>query len=563
MSAGAPLISVLVPVYRPDPDHFGQALDSVLAQTSPDWELVVVLDGPQPDEVRQVLAARDDHRIRVVGRDDNGGIAAASNDGLAAAAGEFVALLDQDDLLAPFALEANAAEITRWPDVDVLYSDEDKIALDGRRDEPFCKPSWSPERLRSHMYLGHLGVYRRSLVEEVGGFRTEFDGAQDHDLALRTTERARRIVHIPRVLYHWRRSAGSTAADPDAKSWAFEAGVRAVQSHIDRIGMQAEAYRDSPQSVIVRLRPRLRETPLVSIVIPTAAGTRAIRGERIRLIDRTLESISANTVYPSYEVVVVGDRTTEQATLDGLVERDPERIRAVRNPRPFNFSEACNLGRDHARGEILVFLNDDCEIVTGHWLERMVMFATLDGVGVVGVMLHYPDGRMQHAGLVARAGGINHRHHGESGDQHGEFNQFAVASNLVAVTGACIAIRADRFDLVGGFAERFPLAFNDVDLCFKLLRVGYRTVFDPEVRVVHYESSSRNPDVTKTEIEDLGERWHMLLHDDPYDNPMLRTYGYDQFQPPAILIELRERLGDDSSYEGRPWPLPWATTAPA
>lgn len=548
-----PRYSILMPVHEPDVAHLRAAVASVLEQTSDDWELIAVLDGPQRPEVCHELDRVRDDRVVVIQRADNGGIGAASTDALDRARGDFIALLDQDDLLAPFALEANSREIDTWPDVDVLYSDEDKVAADGRRDEPFCKPGWSPERLRCHMYLGHLGVYRRTHVLSIGGFRSGFDGAQDHDLALRATESARRIVHIPRVLYHWRRSAGSTAEDPEAKSWAFDAGVRAVQSHIDRIGMQATAYRD-PGAVTIRVRPALVRTPLVSVIIPTAMGTRAINGERICLVNRTLESIAAKTTYAEYEIVVVGDRTVEEERLGTLTAHDPGRIRTVRNDRPFNFAEACNLGRDNARGEVLIFLNDDCEVVSDEWLARMVMFTSLDGVGAVGARLLYPDGRLQHGGLVARHGGINHRHHGEEGSHPSGFNQLTVTSNLVAVTGACLGVRADRFDSIGGFAARFPLAFNDVDLCFKLLYAGFRTVFDPEICLVHYESSSRDPAVTKQEIEDLEERWYGLLRDDPYDNPVQRTYGYQQVQPPAVLIELRERLGEADEH-GRPWPL--------
>lgn len=546
-------ISVLVPVYQPDLEHFAEAVASVMAQTIDSWELIIVLDGPHDPGVRAIADVEADRRITVLERAHNGGIAAASADGLARAGGEFIALLDQDDTLAAWALEAMSEAIGRWPDADVLYSDEDKLAFDGRRIDPFCKPAFSPERLRSHMYLGHLGVYRRSLVEEIGGFRPGFDGSQDHDLALRATERARRVVHVPEILYHWRMSAGSTAAVPESKDWAYEAGVRAVSSHIERIGMQAVASRDPVHSGVISLTPAITDAPKVSVIVPTGGGRRYVSGEEVSLIDRCITSIVEQTTYPDFEVVVVVDANAPGVLEERVRALAPDHVRAVRNPRPFNFSEACNLGRDHSLGQVLVFLNDDTEIVTSDWLERFVMHATLEGVGVVGAKLLYSDGTLQHIGLIARAGGVGHRHSGEAEDLRGGFESFVVQSNLLAVTGACIAVVAERFDRVGGFSAAFPLAFNDVDLCLKLYRAGLRTVLDPQIVVVHHESSTRNPAVSAMEIDLMHARWRELLHDDPYDNPSLRTYGYEQLQPPAALLEMRERVNGRSA-EPRSWP---------
>lgn len=549
-----PTFSVLTPVFHPEPGHFAEAIESVLAQTNPDWELVLVLDGPQPEEVHAVLDGIGDARVRVVAREENGGITAASATGLDAARGTFVALLDQDDTLADFALASCQRALDAWPDADVIYSDEDKLDWDGRRDEPFCKPGFSPERLRSHMYLGHLGVYRRSLVERVGGFRPGFEGSQDHDLALRTTEQAQRVVHIPQILYHWRRSATSTAAVPESKDWAYEAGVRAVQSHMDRIGMPARASRDHEHSGVIAITPALVEHPLVSIVIPTGGGSRIVTGERVRLVEVCLDSIVERSTYPDYEILVVVDDQTPQSLMDELTQRGHGHVRVIRNERPFNFSEACNLGRDHARGEVLVFLNDDTEVVTTDWLERLVLFAELEGVGIVGAKLLYSDGRIQHLGLVCRGGGVGHRHCGEGAEIRGSFESFVVQSNLLAVTGACIAVRADRFDSVGGFSAVFPLAFNDVDLCFKLHASGFRTVFDPATVLVHHESSTRDPHVMADEFERMDARWRGYLHDDPYDNPAMRTYGFEQIQPPAALLEMRERVNGAEQMRAHAWP---------
>lgn len=552
----APLFSVLVPVYHPDLDHFRQAIESVIRQTDGDWQLVLVLDGPHPDAYRDLVDGFVDERIQIVERAANGGIAAASADGLAACTGDFVALLDNDDTLAPFALEACRDAIQKWPDADVLYSDEDKIDATGRRTGVFCKPQFSPDWLRCHMYLSHLGVYRRTLVNEVGGFRPGFDGAQDHDLALRATEQARRVVHIPRILYHWRQADTSVATDPESKTWAYDAGVRAVQSALERQGVPALARRRPGYMGIVDLEPRLPQPPpKVSIIIPTGARSKVVKGERLRLIDRCLTSIETRSTYENYETIVVLDASVSADVEWQLRAVDPERTKVLRNHRPFNFSEACNLGRDHADGDVLVFLNDDTEIITPEWLERLVLFACLDGVGAVGVKLVYSDGRIQHIGLVSRDG-MGHRSVGVSGDDVGPYGSYTVQTNVLAVTGACLAVTAERFDLVGGFAVEFPLAFNDIDLCLKLYHAGLRTVLEPQVTVMHHESASRNPFVTDEEMDALFWRWRYLLEDDPYDNPHLRideTIGVCQEQPPAYVLQLKELVGVDRA-EPRAWP---------
>lgn len=544
---------MLVPVYNPELDHLEEAIASVRTQTTSVWELILAVDGPHGGDLDGLLERTENDQIKVVRREQNGGIAAATQSALDVAVGEFIALLDQDDTISPHALGAVAVEIARWPDADVLYTDEDKLDRAGRRIDPFCKPGFSPERLRSQMYLGHLGVYRRELVEKVGGFRQGFDGSQDHDLALRTTERARRVVHIPRVLYHWRQSDNSTAASPESKAWAYEAGVRAVQSHLDRIGMPATAVQEEGYTGVVLVEPSLDEHPLVSIIVPTAGSQRIVAGEQVDLARRCLTSIVERSTYPNYEIVAVVDRSAEDRLDQSLRDIDPH-VRTLRNPRPFNFAEACNLGRDHARGSILLFLNDDTEVVTPSWIERMVLFADLDGVGVVGALLLYANGCIQHAGLVGRGGGVGHRFMGGRAELVREFSMLGVQSNLLAVTGACIAVRADRYDEVGGMAAEFPLAFNDVDLCLKLLAQGYRNVFDPRTVLLHHESSSRDPAVKPEEITAMNRRWRDLLHDDPYDHPYMRVEGFEQFQPSSFYVRMRER--SDEPADGRVWPFP-------
>lgn len=551
-----PVFSVLIPVYHPPVESLRETIESVVNQSEASWELILVLDGPHDRDLVSAAESFTDPRIRIVRRDHNGGISAASNSGLEVASGDFVALVDHDDTLAPIALAACREVIERWPDVDVIYSDEDKIDDQGRRNGPFCKPQFSPDWLRCHMYLNHLGVYRRELVDEVGRFRPEFDGAQDHDLALRTTEQARRVVHIPRVLYHWRQSETSTAHDPESKAWAFDAGFRVVADAVKRQGLQARAVRRPGFMGIVDLEPDLTEHPNVSIIVPTAGESRMVVGEQLRLIDRCLASIRDRSTYDHYEVIVVLDRSvTPELEADLRDAGLPRGCVFVRNARSFNFSEACNLGRDHATGDVLVFLNDDTEVLTGDWMERLVMFAVLDGVGAVGARLLYSDGTIQHMGLGSRSG-FGHRAVGRPSDYPGPYGCYTVQTNVLSVTGACLAIRADRFDEVGGFSRRFPFAFNDVDLCMKLYRAGYRTVMDPHATLLHHESSSRDPQVAKSEIDLLTQRWQHLVDDDPYDNPHLYSEwssDVEPEQPPAYIIQLREFAGAERS-DPRPWP---------
>ncbi len=548
-----PIFSVIMPVWHPDPGQLQEAVDSVYNQTTGDWELLAVCDGPQPDEVMQVLAS-DDPRIITIERSDQGGIVAASAAGLAAATGEFIALLDNDDVLALDVLGACAWELTRWDDVDVMYTDEDKLDLDGNRRRSYLKPGWSPERLRSNMYIGHLGMYRRSLVEQVGGFRPGFDGSQDHDLALRVTEQARRVVHVPRIGYHWRESATSTALDPTSKDWAFDAGVRAVQSHLDRCSIPATAKRreNMPGTISIDPVPG-HDFGMVSIVIPTSGGAKFIDGRHVPLIENALTSIRDRSSYQNYEVVAVLDQRGTQEIADRIEAIDPTRVRVVQDTRPFSFSAACNLGAMRSTGSTLLFLNDDTEVLTSDWLERLAMHSQMDSVGAVGARLEYPDGRIQHGGVVLRDGGAAHKYMGVANEEPGYYGELRMVHNTAAVTGACLAVQRALFEAVGGFTLDLPLSFNDIDLCLKLLRRGFRTVFDAETRLMHYESVSRNPEVLHWEADTIRTRWWSILNHDPYDNPLRSKTAASSYSPPDAMLQLRELRMEP--FHGRSWPL--------
>jgi glycosyltransferase involved in cell wall biosynthesis len=518
--------SIVTPVYDPPADVLRSMLRSVTAQSCADWELCLVDDCSSEPFVREILvrAARADRRIRVCRRETNGGIVAASNDALAMASGEFVALLDHDDELHRDALRLVDEAIDDEPEADYVYTDEDKIDDAGRRNHAFLKPDWSPERLRTQMYTCHLSVLRRSLVEEVGGFRAEFEGSQDWDLVLRVTERARRVVHVPDVLYHWRTLASSAAAaGPDAKPWAYEAATRAIQAHCDRTGVEATVEHDSEAAGIYHLRPRLRHDAMVSIVIPTGGHVRDIHGELVVLIPRCVESIVRRSSYPNYEIVCVVDEHTDVRAVEAAHDVAGGRLRVVTCTGPFNFSERINTGVLASGGEHVLLLNDDMEVVTPDWMERMIMYSQLPEVGAVGTKLLFGDGCLQHAGVIFEEIGPGHIYRNFRGDHGGYFNMLRAANNFQAVTGACLMSRRAVFDAVGGLSRVFPLNYNDMDYCLKLRERGLRVVLDPDTILYHYESSSRPLGVARWETELLYER-HGSAVPDPYYNPgFLRT----------------------------------------
>jgi O-antigen biosynthesis protein len=532
-----PRFSVVTPVYDPPEHVLRDMLRSVAEQTNGDWEHCLVDDASPAPHVQQVLreAAAADPRVRIVRRAVNGGIVPASNDGLAMATGEFVVLLDHDDELRSDALELIGQALDATPEADYLYSDEDKIDEAGRLSGPFYKPDWSPERFRTQMYTCHVSVLRRSIVDEVGGFHEGFEGSQDWDLVLRVTERARAVVHVPHILYHWRLLETSTAAGGEAaKPYAYEAGTRAIQAHCDRVGFPARAAHSDEHSGVYHLRPALTDQPLVSIVIPTRGSTRQVRAQETVLITHCVRSVVEDSTYENYELVVVADTTMDSAIADELREIAGPKLRLVDYARPFNFSDKINVGALKSHGEHLLMLNDDMEVITPDWIERLVMYSGFPGIGAVGGHLLFGDGRLQHAGVMLRGGLPGHLYHGFSGDFGGYANTVRVANNYSAVTGACLMTPRATFDQVGGLSLQFPLSFNDVDYCLKVRAIGQRVVYDPDALLFHFESSSRSPDVSQWERELLLERWLHMTRVDPYDNPNFHVSSVHMV-PPVYL----------------------------
>jgi GT2 family glycosyltransferase len=512
--------SILTPVWNTDPDVLRQSIESVLHQTYPHWQLCLVNDASTRIETVHVLDhyARFDARIRVRHRRANGGISAASNDAIAMATGEYSALLDHDDLLALDALAAVAHEIQLDPSLDVIYSDEDKIDMDGNTFGEYFKPGWSPELLFGQMVNGHLTVYRTSLMAAVGGFRPECMGSQDWDLALRITEGTDRIKHIPRLLYHWRQVPGSTSVDVQAKPYTITAARKAIGDALQRRGIRGHVE-DSFIGGHFNVRYDIDPEPKVSAIIPTAGGRREVRGTDVRLVDACLRGLVDSTDYSDLEIVVVLSPGTNPNLRDELQEVVGERLANslvfVAMQEPWTFSRAINLGASVARGELLLMLNDDVEPTDADWLRRLVELAVQPGVGAVGPKLLFEDGTIQHAGIVGVGGNPVHNVRRWQ-DGPGYFGELILTKNYLAVTGACLLTRATDFAAVGGMSDEFPINFNDVDYCLKLYRRGLRNVFEPQSVLYHYESSSRPPTVSVDEMARFTRRWGHVMGQDPY-----------------------------------------------
>lgn len=507
--------SIITAVYNPPLSALEDTIASVRSQRFTDWEWVVVDDCSPDPRVRERLArlAGDEPRVRVHLRSENGGIVAASNDALQRATGEFVALMDHDDVLAHEALRVMDKTIGEHPTLDYAYSDQDLMTSGGRTHSAFYKPVWSPERLRHHMYTSHLSVYRRSLAMDVGGFRVGYDGSQDHDLALRVTERAREVVHVPQVLYHWRAVPGSAAADNEAKPYAWNAGLRAVQDHLNRVGIDAVAAKGPrPGLYSVTRTPDL--TTSVSVIIPTIGTKSLVWGQPRTMVVETVRSMVARSSHRNVEYVIVYDGPTPPEVLEELRGIAGADIRLVPFEQPFNFSAKCNVGALHATGEVLLFLNDDIEAESAGVIEQLIAPLSEPRVGATGPKLLFGSSRIQHAGVTYGSGTISHAYYGAAhpGDL-GAYGELWVNREVSALTGACIAVRREVFHEVGGFSEAVPVNYNDVDFCLKIRRLGLRLVWLHDVVLFHFESISRSTTVHPWEKDWITRRWgnyHMV-----------------------------------------------------
>jgi glycosyltransferase involved in cell wall biosynthesis len=503
-----PLFSILMPVYNSNLSWLREAIDSVRSQLYPDWELCIVNDASTGSDIASLLdgLASQDSRIKVRHRQTNGGIVAASNDALEMASGDWIATLDHDDRLAEQALHQLASAISRHPEAAILYSDHDHLTADGVRDNPYFKPDWNYELALGQNYVNHLSAFRSRDVRGAGGFRAGFDGSQDWDLLLRLVETTdpENIVHIPHVLYHWRSAGGNFS---QAQAQAGRAGRRAVEEHLLRTGQRADVIPDATIAGHLDVRWQLPETPpLVSVIIPTR--------DRLDLLRRCVDGVLYRTDYPQLEIIIVDNGSIEAETHAWFksLEND-KRIRILDEPGGFNFSRLCNRGVEAARGEVYVLLNNDIEVINANWLSVMVAHALRPGIGAVGAKLYYPNGSIQHGGVVLGIGGVaGHVHRFLSANGGGYQGRARLTQRMSAVTAACLAGRKEIFQRIGGFDEQnLEVAYNDVDFCLNLRESGYAMIWTPNAELIHHESASRGSD-SKPEktARYAGERMWML-----------------------------------------------------
>ncbi len=536
-----PRFSILLPVYESDRRWLRRALLSVRQQFYPDWELCVVDDASTKSAGWKIVEryARADARIKMLRRETRGGIAAASNDALSLATGEFVALLDHDDTIAPEALYLAAVELERNPALQLIYTDEDKIDEHEQRHSPYFKPEWNPDLFLAQNYVSHLTFLRTDLVRKVAGFRSEFDGSQDYDLFLRCTAEIEpnTIVRIPRVLYHWRTLPQSTAANTSAKNYAHTAAVRAVQEYLDTRRIKAKV---EPREfeIYQRVRYPLPEThPLISIIIPSR--------DQSALLEKCVDSICHKSDYENFEIIILENNSVEEQTHDLYRRlRNNRRIQIVESPGEFNFSHLINLGASRARGSIFLLLNNDVEMMNVDCLSELVAQVSRPDVGIVGARLWYPNGTLQHGGVILGVGGVASHIDGIRRHEPGYFARQHLAQDFCAVTAACLMVRREVFEKLGGFDEaHLPVTFNDVDFCLRARELGWRIIYTPYAELIHHESISRGIENTTEkqrrffkESEFLLSRWGALIRNDPAYNPNL-SLGEKRFElafPPRV-----------------------------
>ena len=525
----SPLISILVPVYNTPEAFLKQMIQSVRKQTYPNWELCIANADPTNQEVADILktASGKDRRIRVTDVPENKGIAQNTNAALAIASGDYIGLLDHDDLLTPDALYEVVRILNEEERPQVIYSDEDKVTTDlSEHFQPFMKPDFNLDLLRANNYICHFFVAEKELAEQVGGFHGEYNGAQDYDLILRCTERAEKIEHIPRILYHWRVHNASTADNPASKMYAFDAGKRAIEEHLKRCGEKGIVSHTKDLG-FYRVQYQVQEKPLVSIIIPNK--------DHADMLDRCLKSIEKSS-YQNYEIIIVENNSEKEETFDYYKQLKSERIKVVYWEGTFNYSAINNFGVRAAKGDFLILLNNDVEIITENWIEEMLSNCQRKDVGIVGAKLYYPDDTVQHAGIIIGIGGVaGNIFTGLPRRFTGYFHKASIQQDLSAVTAACMMVKRSVYEEAGGLEEKLQVAFNDVDFCLRVRKAGYLVVFDPYVELYHYESKTRGSENTKekvrrfqSEIEYMRSHWlELLKKGDPMYNPNLTLTKWD------------------------------------
>lgn len=521
----APKISIAVPAYKTPELFLRQLIQSLQDQTYDNWELCIANASPQDASMEYVLKSCSAMDSRIVWKKlkENRGISENTNEAFAMATGDYVGLLDHDDLLAPNALYEIASALEKEPETEVLYTDEDKVRGEQLEHfQPHLKPDFNEDLLRSNNYICHFFVVKRTLLQKVGGMRKEFDGAQDYDFIFRCTEAAGKICHIPEILYHWRTHEASTADNPQSKLYAFEAGKRAIEENLKRRGLQGEVSHTKDYG-FYRVKYAVQGEPLVSIIIPNKDAKTDL--------EKCIRSVKEKSSYKNYEILIVenNSETEEIFAYYKELSKDPA-IRLLKWKKEFNYSAINNFAAKKARGEYLLFLNNDTEVITEDWIQELLGICQRPGTGAVGARLYYGDHTIQHAGTVIGIGGIaGHMFVNLPGERTGYMHKAALIQDLSAVTAACMLVKREAFEEVGGFEEQLSVAFNDVDLCLRLREKGCLVVYNPYAELYHYESKSRGAEDSKekvrrfqSEIEFMRCRWEKLLKaGDPYYNKNL------------------------------------------